>query len=189
MASETRAEQGAHPLALLGVGHAPALQHQLEVLGRGVASRGQPLEPADGGQLGEWPELLPQHVLQHLSLRDAQESRRRRCFHGGGRGAWGGAAFHLRTWGRTSCGARGRSLGPGPPVPVPLTWPNASRAPLGELRFTSSTGDFGEHWNTRQHRFSNLAAQWNHLGNWVFFLIRCLDSNSQNSNLISQAGD
>lgn len=95
MALGTRAEQGAHPFALLGVGHAPPLQHQLEVLGRGVAARGQPLEPADGGQLGQRPELLPQHVLQHLGLRDAQESRGGRCFHGGGRRAGGGAAFHL----------------------------------------------------------------------------------------------
>lgn len=105
MAWGTRAGQGAHPLALLGVGHAPPLQHQLEVLCRGVASRGQPLEPADGGQLGQRPELLPQHVLQHLSGRDAQESGR--CVHGGEpRGRVGGPArpFIARTWGLTRHG-------------------------------------------------------------------------------------
>lgn len=72
---------GAYPLALLGVGHAPPLQHQLEVLGGRVAARGQPLEAADGGQLRQRPELLPQHVLQHLGLRGTQEGGRR--VHGG----------------------------------------------------------------------------------------------------------
>lgn len=101
MALGTRAGQGAHPLALLGVGHAPALQDQLEVLGGRITTRGQPLEPADGGQLGQRPELLPQHVLQHLGRRGAQEAGR--SVHGVARGRPAARAFHGGTWGRTRC--------------------------------------------------------------------------------------
>lgn len=74
-----------HPLALLGVGHAPALQHQMQVVRGGVAARGQPLEPTDGGEPGQGPQLGLQQLLQHLSLRGGQEGLwgRQGCVHGG----------------------------------------------------------------------------------------------------------
>lgn len=101
MASGTRAGQGAHPLALLRVGHAPPLQHQLQVLGGRVAARGQPLEPADSGQLRQRPELLPQHVLQHFRRRGDYEA---------GQGVHGGARVP-RAAGLSS-GAPGAARGP-----------------------------------------------------------------------------
>ena len=163
----TRAGQGAHPLTLLGVGHAPPLQHQLEVLGGRVAARGQPLEPADSGQLGQRPELLPQHVLQHFGRRGDQEARQ--GVHGGARDPRAAQAFHrghLRPHeAREAAGGGAWTTCSHSPARLLQTGP-ALRKPVQELCFNKLRRYYGEH-NYRQYWFSNWGAHWNRLGSFV----------------------